>query len=183
MTPIRDGHRHRLDLVVGHIEDGRAKFDLDAFQLEPQLGAQFGVERRQRLVHQIDGGIAHQRPPDGDALHLTARQARRAVVELGGDVEKLRDRLDALADHRPRAPGGRRTQRKGEIVVDAEMRIERVLLEDEGDVARRRRLRASRRGRRSESRPRRAAAGRRSAAASSSCRRRSDPAARRTRRY
>ncbi len=33
----------------------------------------------------------------------------------------------------------RRAQRKGEIVVDGEMRIERILLEHEGDVARRRR--------------------------------------------
>ena len=32
----------------------------------------------------------------------------------------------------------RRAQREGEIVVDGKVRIERVLLEDEGDVARRR---------------------------------------------
>ena len=70
------GHRHRLDLVVRDVEHGGAQLALDALELEPQFGAQLGVERRQRLVHQIDRRLAHQRAADRDALHLAAGQAR-----------------------------------------------------------------------------------------------------------
>ena len=96
------GHRHGLDLIVGHVQDRRAELDLNPLQLQPQLGAQLGVERRQRLVHQIDGGIAHQSPPDRDPLHFAAGQARRPIPELAGDVQQLRRLLDALADDRLR---------------------------------------------------------------------------------
>ena len=141
MTPMRVAMRHRLGLVVGDIEDGRAELLLDALELEPQFGAQLGVERGQRLVHQVDRGRAHQRAADGDALHLAARQLGAPVAELVLDTEQAarpRSILSRICVLR-HAPG-RRAQGKGEVVVDREMRIERILLEDEGDVARRRRL-------------------------------------------
>ena len=50
--------------------------DLDA-QLVPQLGIEVG----ERLVEQEDGGIAHQRAADGDALALAAGELVRATVE------------------------------------------------------------------------------------------------------
>ncbi len=100
------GHRHGLDLIVGHVQDRRAELDLNPLQLQTQLGAQLGVERRQRLVHQIDGRIAHQGPPDGDPLHFAAGQARRPVAELAGDVQQLRRLLDAFANGRLRGRGG-----------------------------------------------------------------------------
>ena len=76
----------------------------------------------------------------------------------------------------------RRAQREGQVVEDRQMRIERILLEDEGDVARgRRQLRHV-----AAADVDRAAVGLLQpgdrAAASSSCRRRSARAARRTRR-
>ena len=79
---MRFGHGHGLDLVVRDVEDGGAELLLDALQLEPQIGAQLGVERGQRLVHQVDRRLAHQRAADGDALHLAAGELRRAVLEL-----------------------------------------------------------------------------------------------------
>ena len=81
------GHRHRLDLVMGHVKEGGAQVGVDALQLDPQVGAQLGVERGERFVHQVDAGVAHQRAADGDALHLAARKGGGLVVELVGDPQ------------------------------------------------------------------------------------------------
>ena len=64
---------------------------LDALQLDPQVLAQLGVERGERLVHQVDAGPAHQRAADGDALHLAAGEPRRAVLQLAVDPQQLGD--------------------------------------------------------------------------------------------
>ncbi len=82
------------------VEDGGAEIVLDVLQLQPQIGAQLGVERGERLVHQIDGRAAHQRAADRDALHLAAGKLRRAVLELGRDAEHAGDLLDARLDLR-----------------------------------------------------------------------------------
>ncbi len=92
------GHRHRLDLVMGHVEEGRAQIAVDALQLDPQVGAKLGVERGQRFVHQVDARVAHQGPTDGHALHLAARQARGLVVEFVRDPKDFGDFLHPLGD-------------------------------------------------------------------------------------
>ena len=46
----------------------------------PRLHPQFGVEIGERLVEQEDAGLAHDRPPDGDALALAAGQFVGLVV-------------------------------------------------------------------------------------------------------
>ena len=127
--PVR--HRHGFGLVVGDVEDRRAELLLDALQLEAQIGAQLGVERRERLVHQVDRGPAHKRAADGDALHLAAGQLRGAVLELAGDAQHGRDLVDAPLDLVLRHAARRRAQREGEVVVGGEVRVERILLEDE----------------------------------------------------
>ena len=45
----------------------------------------------ERLVHQVDRRVAHQRPADRDPLHLAARERGRLVVELVGDPQHLGD--------------------------------------------------------------------------------------------
>ena len=57
--------------------------------LDAQLGAQLGVEVRQRLVEQEDADLAHQRAADRDALALAARQLGRLAVEQLGDLQHL----------------------------------------------------------------------------------------------
>ena len=52
-------------------------------EFDAHLHAQLGVEIRQRLVEQKDGGLAHQRPADRDALALAAGELRGATVEQG----------------------------------------------------------------------------------------------------
>ena len=113
---------------------------MDPLQLQTQFGAQLGVERRQRLVHEVDRRIAHQRPPDRDPLHFAAGKPRRPVAELAADVQQFRRLLNALANCRFRDAAGRRAQRKGEIVVDGQVGIQRILLKDERDIPRPRRV-------------------------------------------
>ncbi len=134
------GHRHGFDLIVRHVQDRGAKLDLNPLELETKFAAQLGVKRGQRFVHQIDGGIPHQGATDCDPLHFASGKARRPVPELAGDVQQLRRLLDALADICLRNAASRRSQRKREIVVHGQVRIQRVLLKDEGNVAASRRI-------------------------------------------
>ena len=50
---------------------------MQPLDLDPQFGAQLGVEIGQRLVEQIDADVAHQRAADRDALALAAGQFGR----------------------------------------------------------------------------------------------------------
>ena len=69
---MRVGHGHRLGLVVGD-EDGRdAELLLQPLQLGTGVDAQLGVKVRQRLVHQEDARVAHDRPAQRDTLLLAA---------------------------------------------------------------------------------------------------------------
>ena len=131
--PVR--HRHGLDLVVRHVEDRRSQLALDAFELKAQFRAKLGVQRGQRLVHQIDGRLADQRPADGDPLHFAAGKRGSSIAELLLDMKQFRYLLDPTAYHLLIHAPRRRAQRKGQIVVDRQMRIKRILLKYERDVA------------------------------------------------
>ena len=65
-----------------------------------QLGAhrvlRVGVERGERLVEQDRAGLARERPREGDALALAARQRRRAGGGEVGDAEPLEILVGAL---------------------------------------------------------------------------------------
>jgi len=51
-------HRHRLDLVVGHVDRRRPEIVLELCDLGAHLHAQLRVEVRERLVHQEDLRLA-----------------------------------------------------------------------------------------------------------------------------
>ena len=65
---------------------------MQPLDLDAQLGAQLGVEVRQRLVEQEDVDVAHQRPADGDALALAAGKRGRLAVQQRLDLQDLRRR-------------------------------------------------------------------------------------------
>ena len=127
------GEAHRLDLVVGDVDGGRALLQVQALDLGAHLLAQLGVERADRLVHQHRLGPAHQRAPDRHALHVAARQRRRLLAEQMRDLERIGDAAHFAVD--VGAVLARGFQRKGDVLVDGQMRIEREGLEHEGDVA------------------------------------------------
>ena len=66
------GQRHRLDLVMRDIDDGRAEFLVQALELNAHLGPQLGVQVGQRFIEQEHLGLLHQCSADGDALTLAA---------------------------------------------------------------------------------------------------------------
>ena len=76
------------------------------FEFQAQVGAQLGVERGERLVHQVDRRPAHQRAADGDALHLAAGEPRRrGSSSLSVDAQKLARSPSPARRSRPRARG------------------------------------------------------------------------------
>src|SRR6185437_4944124 len=134
------GHRHRLDLIVRNVENRCTELKLDALELETKLCTQLRIERRKRLVHQVDRGISDQGTADRHTLHLTSGKTGCAIVQLACDMQKLCRLLNSLADDRLGNAMCRRAQRKREIVVDRQVRIEGILLEDKCNVPRSRRI-------------------------------------------
>ena len=126
-------HGHRLDLVVGDVDDGALELAVELLDLEPHLGAELGVEVGQRLVEQEQADLLDQRPADRDALALAAGELRRLAVEEMVDLEELRRPGDALLDLGARQP----PRRQPELQVPAHRlgRVERVGLEDHGEAA------------------------------------------------
>jgi hypothetical protein len=66
--------RHRLGLVVRHVDGGCAEPGLQRGDLGAGLQPQLRVEVRERLVHQEDLRLAHDRAAHRDALALAAGQ-------------------------------------------------------------------------------------------------------------
>ena len=95
------GQRHRLDLVVRHVDGGGADLLVHLLDLGAHLHAQLGVEVRQRLVEQEDLRIAHDRAAHGHTLPLAARQLLRLAIEQVDDVEDVRRLVHAALDLGP----------------------------------------------------------------------------------
>ena len=106
---------------------------MQALDLDAHLGAQLGVEVRQRLVEQKHLRIAHDAAAERDALLLAARQLLRLALQQVVQAEHARGAVDRGLDLGFR--GLLVAQAEGEIVVDAHVLVERVVLEHHGDVA------------------------------------------------
>ena len=125
--------RHGLDLVVGH-EHGRGRnLRMEALDLDAHLGAQLGIQVRQRLVEQEHLRIAHDAPAERHPLLLAAGQLLRLALQQFVQPEHAGGAVDRRLDL-----GFRRflvAQAESQIVVDAHMLVERVVLKHHGDVA------------------------------------------------
>ena len=127
------GERHRLFLVVGDVDGGRAERALQLVQAEPGLEAQLGVEVGERLVEQEQLRLADDRPGQRHALLLAAGElagrAREQVADVdlgGGGGDRALDLARRRADH---------LQRKADVLRHRHVRIERVALEHHRHVA------------------------------------------------
>ncbi len=125
-------HRHGLDLVVSHVDGGDAEVPLQRPDLGAHLHAELGVEVGQRLVHQERLGLAHDGAPHGDPLALAAGQGARLAVQEVLETEDLRRVPHPLVDLILRDLA--QTQAEGDVVVDLEVGVERVVLEHHRDV-------------------------------------------------
>ena len=90
-------HRHRLDLVVRHVDGRHREPLLQLDELGARLHAQLRVEVRERLVHQVDLRVPDDRAAHRDALALAAGEVPRLAVEVRLEIEELRDLADALS--------------------------------------------------------------------------------------
>ncbi len=126
-------HRHCLDLVVGDVHRGDREFALQGGDLGTHLHAQLRVEVRQRLVHQERGRLTNDRSAHGDTLTLAAGELTGLAVEV---VLQLQDG-SSLADPGVDLLFGDlgELEREADVVVHGHVRIQRVVLEDHGDVA------------------------------------------------
>ena len=114
------------------------------------MGAQLGVEIGERLVHQKGRRRPHERPGKCHALALAARKLCRLTVEKMGDLQRFGSLADADVDLLERGGGCRHpadqrhasgerqiahAKRGGDVLTHRHVRIERVRLEDHGEVA------------------------------------------------
>ena len=82
--------RHRLGLIVRHVDRRHLQVSLDPEDLGTHLHAQLRVEVRQRLVHQERLRLANDRASHRHALPLAARELARPFAEKLLQVEDLR---------------------------------------------------------------------------------------------
>ena len=83
------GHRHRLFLVVGHVDERDPDLLLDALELDLHLLAQLEVERAERFVEEQDGRLVDQRAGEGDALRLAAGDLGRLAAFEARQLDEL----------------------------------------------------------------------------------------------
>ena len=128
------GERHRLDLVVGDVDHGRAELLVQPLDLAAHLVAELGVEVGQRLVEQEElrrcGRWRGRWRRAGAGRRRAGAGMRSSKLR---DAEHVGRSLDARLDL-----GLRRLARpspKAMFSRDRHVRIERVVLEHHGDVA------------------------------------------------
>ena len=99
----------------------------------PQFLPHLGVERAERLVEQQHARLSRQRPGQGHALPLAAGKLRRPAFLEALQPHQPQQFADALADLRllPAA----HPQAEGDVLEDAHVPEQGVVLEHEADVA------------------------------------------------
>ena len=90
-------------------------------QLDPHARLGVGVERGQRLVQKQDAGLPRERARERHALSLAARELTRPRLRQVRDPEALEELINSVA------------AAVGDVGPHAEVREERVVLEDEPD--------------------------------------------------
>ena len=133
------GHGQRLLLVVRDHDRGDAEPALQRADLLAQVHAHLGIERRERLVEQEQPG--RRWPARGPARRAAAGRRRAATdtCDPGRQARRARAARHAALDLGARpAPV---LEPVGDVLRDREVREQRVGLEHDAEVARRRRQR------------------------------------------
>ena len=131
------GHRHRLDLVVRHVDHRDPELSLQVADLRAHLLPQLRVEIGQGLVHQAHRRFGDDRAAERDALLLSAGELRRLALEQAVETEELGGALQPSRDI------GRgdlaHLESEHDVLGHGQVREQRVALEHHRDVAPRRR--------------------------------------------
>ena len=131
------GEFQRLFLVVGDEDGGVAGRVVDLAQPAAQLAPHLRVERAEGLVEQQHPRLDGKRAGERHALPLAARKLVRIALFQPGKLDEVEQFRGAPADF---ACGGPRRARphlqaKADIVGDRHVAEQRVVLEDEADIA------------------------------------------------
>src|SRR5271166_976584 len=125
--------RHGLDLVMRHMDRRHPQARMEPPEFRAHLHSKLGVEIGQWFVQQKrlwmpDNCAAHRH-----ALPLTARKLLGSAIHQRAKIENSRDFAYPLID----LGAGHPTllEREADVLPHAHMRVERVVLEDHGDVA------------------------------------------------
>src|SRR5699024_8290659 len=125
-------HGQGLGLVVGDVHGGDTQAALQGSDLRTGLHAQLGVQVGQRLVHQEDLRLTHDRAAHGHTLTLTTGERLGLAVQVFAQVEDLGRFLHPLADLA--LVHTRDLQGEAHVVRHGHVRVQRVVLEHHGDV-------------------------------------------------
>ena len=127
---VRQGHG--LDLVMRHVNHGRAELAVQAGQFKPHLHPQGGVQIREWFVKQKHARLAHDGATDGHALALPARQRFGLALKQVFDLQDL-----CRAGHRIvllESGHACQAQAEGHVVGNRHVRVQRVALKDHGNT-------------------------------------------------
>ena len=117
---------------MGHINRRHAEVLLQLLEFRPHDDPQLRIEVAQRLVHQEDGRLPHDRTAKGDPLPLAPAELSRLPTQERLDLEQLGGPVHPVDDFALRKP--RVLQREGHVPVDGHVRIQRITLEHHRDV-------------------------------------------------
>jgi hypothetical protein len=109
----------------------KAVLQLD--DLGARLHAQLCVEVRQRLVHEVDRRLPDDGASHRHALALATRQVLGLAIEERREVEDARRLANPTRPLLLRHP--MLLEREAHVLRHRELRVQRVVLEDHGDVA------------------------------------------------
>ena len=129
----RVGHAQGLLLVVRDEHERDAGGLLDVLELLLHVLAQLQVERGERLVEQQHARPAHERARNGDALLLSAGQARDVAALEARELDEREHLVDLLLDLVARQL--LLAQRKRHVFKHVQVGEEGVALENGVDVA------------------------------------------------
>ncbi len=86
---------------MGDVQHGRAELAADPDDLELERLAELAVERAERLVHQQQARLEHDRARQRDPLLLPARHLARVALGQVAQLDELEGVGDAAVDIGP----------------------------------------------------------------------------------
>lgn len=94
--------------------------------------AHLAVHSGERLVEQDEIRWTDDRACERDAPALSSGELRRTLIQAVADAESIRDAFDVLASFFSSDSGA--AQRELEMLARAQMRIQRIVLEDDAEI-------------------------------------------------
>jgi hypothetical protein len=106
---------------------------LQALNLGAHVQAELSVEITQGFIKQQQVWFFNERPSQGHTLLLSTRKLRRFALQQVLQLHERRNMFDLVLDDSARLTLD--TQGKGEILINAQVRIERIALKHHANIA------------------------------------------------